>query len=156
MHTFRFFCFMFLFVFLFAGCEQHEANKIITKSFSFTAVAGVIPEGWEVLEDVNSTSTLDVAKLHFKPFRTWINDDEKRKRVVDHLNCNLGILDAKHVFDDQTKFNPSAACTVFTGTKLRARNGLTFFPCLYVNSGHLIFEFHLIDHFDYTDVACSE
>lgn len=113
----------------------------------------LIPQGWTVLEDVEPTANLDVAKLRFVSYlnggESYIVGDEMRKRAV-MLGGNLGLSDAPRILAEQAKLSVDRNCYILLpGTKLRRAGGNLFVPYLFWFGGRLILYFFWLGHYFY-------
>ena len=124
--------------------------------------ADLIPEGWEVMEDV-APSTFDVGKLTLRSFlkqgESPIGGDEMRKRAVE-LKGNLGLTDGKRMLAEQDKIPVEFRefYIPLPGTVLRDSGGDLFVPYLYFHGVRWVLDFGWIglDWYGLDRFACCE
>lgn len=113
-------------------------------------VPDLIPNGWTVLEDVEPTANLDVAKLKFVSYlnghESYIVGDEMRKRAV-MLGGNLGLSDAPRILCDQAKLSVESHdyFILLPGTRLLRSDDVLVVPCLFWREGRRVLDFIRLD-----------
>ncbi|MBI5221678.1 MAG: hypothetical protein HY979_02650 [Candidatus Magasanikbacteria bacterium] len=126
-------------------------------------VPELIPDKWEVLEDVEPTADLDVSKLTFKSVlqgdEDWVNGDTMRGRAVT-FKGNYGLSDAPQFLAQQAKIPVDLRdkYILLPGTKLRGPCGLLRVPCFYWRGDRWVLNFFWLGN-DFRGrgrVACSE
>lgn len=121
----------FLLTLTLTGCERkapQSQRKVVG------SIADLIPEGWEVLEDV-APSEFKVAELEFVSFlekgERCVSGEEMRRRAIQ-LKANFGLADGKYLLDHQDEIPAELRGNhiVLTGTLLRPRGGGLSVPAL--------------------------
>ena len=105
------------------GCFEAVDDRFPSEIFA----AKLIPENWEVLEDIAPTLK-SIADLELVPFlnqnESFIAGTVMRSRAIT-LKANLGLVDAKYLLDHQLEIPAEfrSNVLVFAGTLLRGSNG---------------------------------
>ncbi|MFA6548068.1 MAG: hypothetical protein WCT11_03960 [Candidatus Magasanikbacteria bacterium] len=124
----------------------------------------LIPDKWEVLEDVEPTVGLDVSQLRFMPVLKdgdpgWINGDTMRGRAVE-FKGNFGLSDVPAFLaqQDTIPVDLQGKYILLPGTKLRDSGGGLYIACLGFRGGRWVLDFCYLgnDFFRYDRFACSE
>lgn len=126
---------------------------------------GLIPKGWEVVEDVEPTPDLDISKLKPRSFfkdsdkNGYISGEEMRKRAQE-FKGNLGLSDGKRMLAEQDKIPPEFRSYIpLPGALVRDSDGKLRVPCLGWSYDHrwvLYFDFLSNDWFESDHFACNE
>lgn len=110
--------------------QLKEAVVALLKKGKFpsqTLDANLIPNGWEIVEDVEP-SKFQIKDLEMVSFlengEEYVKGEVLRKRAVG-LKANLGLADAKYILDYQAEIPPEFRTKyfVFPGTLLRSPDG---------------------------------
>ncbi|MDP3244661.1 MAG: hypothetical protein Q8M83_03310 [bacterium] len=111
----------------------------------------LIPEGWEVVEDVTPTQ-FQIADLEFVSFlkkgESYISGKEMRSRAIK-LKANLGLRDTRYLLEHQDEIPAGLRdkYLVFPGTVLRRRPfGDLFVTCLCWVGDRWVQDWHWVGH----------